>query len=280
MTLLVDVGNSAIKWTRMSTDGTLSAAQRQLHRSVSGLASRLVDQWRDTVTQGAAVVACNVGGPAVVAAVEEAAHALHLKPVCWLRTQRGFNGSMAGGSIALVNGYKNPAQLGADRWHCMLGACATSNPQRAADSFVVVNAGTATTADCVEVDKGEGSEARFSGKFIGGVIAPGMRLMLESLARQTAGLPAADADLTDNAAEFPDNTDTAIVTGVLDAQVGLIDRIWRRFAARLQTEPRLILTGGHAEALSARLPRAADIEHNLVLRGLALRAQSDFSKDS
>ena len=229
-----------------------------------------------TLLKGAAVVACNVAGPEVVAAVEEAAHALQLQAVRWLRTQRFFDG----GSAALVNGYENPAQLGADRWHCMLGACATSNTQRAADSFVVVNAGTATTADCVEVNLGEGNEARFSGKFIGGVIAPGMRLMLESLARQTAGLPAADSDRTDDAADFPDNTEVAIVTGVLDAQAGLIDRIWRRFAARLQTEPRLILTGGHAEALAARLPRTADIEHNLVLRGLALRAQFNLSKEA
>ena len=272
MTLLVDVGNSAIKWTQSSTDGTMGVAHIQLHRGVSGVAARLVDQWRGTLTPGAAVVACNVAGPDVVAGVEEAAHLLQFQPVRWLRTQRFFDGR----SVALVNGYKNPAQLGADRWHCMLGACATSNAQRAVDSFVVVNAGTATTADCVEVNKREESEARFSGKFIGGVIAPGVRLMLESLARQTAGLPAADAARPDNAADFPDNTDTAIVTGVLDAQVGLIDRIWRRFAGRLQTEPRLILTGGHAETLAARLPTAANIEHNLVLRGLALRAQSDL----
>jgi type III pantothenate kinase len=272
MTLLVDVGNSAIKWTQSSTDGTLGVAHVQLHRGVSGVAARLVDQWRGTLISGAAVVACNVAGPDVVAGVEEAAHLLQFQAVRWLRTQRFFDGR----SIALVNGYKNPAQLGADRWHCMLGACATSNAQCAADSFVVVNAGTATTADCVEINKGEESEARFSGKFIGGVIAPGVRPMLESLARDTAGLPAADAGRTDNAADFPDNTDTAIVTGVLDAQVGLIDRIWRRFASRLQTEPRLILTGGHAEALAARLPTAANIEHNLVLRGLALRAQSDL----
>ena len=275
MTLLVDVGNSAIKWAQVSTDGTLSAAQRQLHRGVSGIASLLVDHWRGTVPRGSAVVACNVAGPGVVAAVEEAAHALQLKPVRWLRTQRRFDGS-----LALLNGYKNPAQLGADRWHCMLGACATSNSQRAVNSFVVVNAGTATTADCVEVNGGDGSEARFTGKFIGGVIAPGMRLMFESLALQTAALPAVDADLANEAADFPDNTGTAIVTGVVDAQAGLIDRIWRRFAASLPNEPRLILTGGHAETLAARLPRAADIEHNLVLHGLALRAQSDLSKDS
>lgn len=270
MTLLVDVGNSAIKWTQLAADGTVGAAQRQSHRGVAGIASQLADQWRGNVPRGAAVIACNVAGPEIVAAVEEAARTVELQAVRWLFTQRSFDGP-----IALTNGYRNPAQLGADRWHCMLGACSTSNTQRTMNSLVVVNAGTATTVDCVDANGRDSGKARFTGKFIGGVIAPGVRLMLESLALQTAGLPSADADFFDNAAAFPDNTDAAIVTGVLDAQAGLVHQIWHRFAARLHVEPRLILTGGHARALFSRLSMAADIEHNLVLRGLALRAQTD-----
>lgn len=274
MTLLVDVGNSAIKWTQLASDGTVGDAQRQSHRGVAGVASELADQWRGSVARGAAVIACNVAGPGVVAAVEEAARTLHLQAVRWLSAQRAFDGP-----LALTNGYRNPEQLGADRWHCMLGACSTLNKRQTMNSLVVVNAGTATTVDCVDVHGGDASKARFTGVFIGGVIAPGVRLMLESLALQTAGLPSADADLSDNAADFPDNTDAAIVTGVLDAQAGLVHQIWHRFAARLRVEPRLILTGGHAKALFARLPMAADIEHNLVLRGLALRAQADLSNE-
>ena len=274
MTLLVDVGNSAIKWTQLAEDGTVGAAQRRPHQGVAGIASQLADQWRGNVARGAAVFACNVAGAEVVAAVEEAARTLHLQAVRWLSTQRSFDGP-----IALTNGYRNPAQLGADRWHCLLGACWMSNTQRTMNSLVVVNAGTATTVDCVDANGRDGGKARFTGKFIGGVIAPGVRLMLESLALQTAGLPSADADFFDNAAAFPDNTDAAIVTGVLDAQAGLVHQIWHRFAVRLNVEPRLILTGGHAKALFSRLSMAADIEHNLVLRGLALRAQTDLSNE-
>lgn len=98
--------------------------------------------------------------------------------------------------------------------------------------------------------------------------------MLDSLAGGTAGLPRAVGD----AADFPDNTDSAIVTGVLDAQAGLVERVWRRFAdsvSSVGTRPRLLLAGGHADTLLERLPRecAGLIEHNLVLRGLALRAR-------
>jgi type III pantothenate kinase len=171
-----------------------------------------------------------------------------------MRSQASFRGE-----VTLVNGYLDPHQLGADRWHALLGACA----RLPGTSMVVVNAGTATTVDCVRA----GEE---SSRFVGGCIAPGVRLMLESLARNTAGLPLA----TGVAVDFPDTTDRAIVTGVLDAQAGLVERVWRRFSAGLDRAPRLLLAGGHAELLAARLPNefAPLIEHNLVLRGLALRA--------
>ena len=270
MTLLVDVGNSAIKWAQLSVDGKLRMTKTQLHLGVDGIATRLAEQWRSDVTLGTPVIGCNVADAQVVAAVEQAAQMLQLQPVRWLRSQSSFDGP-----IALINGYSDPAQLGADRWHCLLGACSTLNGQGAASSLVVVNAGTATTVDCVDADGDTARRTRFAGKFIGGVIAPGVRVMLESLALRTAGLPTADADLSANVADFPANTDAAIVTGVLDAQAGLVYRIWHRFAVHLYAEPRLILTGGHAEALSMRLSMAAEIEHNLVLRGLALRAQFD-----
>ena len=230
------------------------------------LASQLSERWRGVIAPGAAVIACNVAGAEIVAAVEEATRTIQLGAVRWLRTQSRFDGP-----ISLINAYRSPLQLGADRWHCMLGACWLSPAP-----LVVVNAGTATTVDCIEANGSNPGETRFTGKFIGGFIAPGVRLMLESLARETAGLPAASGE----AAGFPDNTDAAIVSGVLDAQAGLVHQVWHRFAARLAATPRLILTGGNATAIRARLSiDTAAIEDNLVLRGLALRAQSDLSED-
>lgn len=266
MTLLIDAGNSAIKWAKLAADGSIGAQRWQLHRGVSGITEHLAAQWRNDVAPDEPVVACNVAGADVAAAVETAARALQLRPVRWLRAQQRFDGA-----FTLVNGYRDPAQLGADRWHCMLGACAWLNARGAMDSLVVVNAGTATTADCVDASVARADAVRFAGRFIGGAIAPGVRLMLESLARRTAGLPAAGGEASD----FPDNTDAAIVTGVLDAQAGLVHQIWRRFAERLSTKPRLVLTGGNAQALRARLTIDAEIEDNLVLRGLALRAVSE-----
>jgi type III pantothenate kinase len=253
VTLLIDVGNSAVKWARLAADGSLSAGGRALHRGGLDVTAALSDAWGAAPAPRRAV-GCSVANAAVVAAVERAARAAGLAEIEWMRSQSSFRGE-----VALVNGYLDPQQLGADRWHALLGACA----RLPGTSLVVVNAGTATTVDCVRA--GEGSP-----RFVGGCIAPGVRLMLDSLARGTAGLPLA----TGAPADFPDTTDKAIVTGVLDAQAGLVERVRDRFSAGIGHAPRLLFAGGHAELLAARLPGelAPLIEHNLVLRGLALRA--------
>ena len=253
MTLLVDVGNSAVKWARLAADGSVAVGGRVLHRGGLDVAAALSDAWRAAPAPRRAV-GCSVASAEVVAAVERAARAAGLAGVEWMRSQASHRAE-----VTLVNGYLDPGQLGADRWHALLGACA----RLPGSSLVVVNAGTATTVDCVRAGAG-------GARFVGGCIAPGVRLMLESLARGTAGLPLA----TGAPADFPDTTDKAIVTGVLDAQAGLVQRVWSRFSAGLEPAPQLLLAGGHAELLAARLPAelAPLIEHNLVLRGLALRA--------
>lgn len=267
--LLIDAGNSAIKWAQMAPDGTLANAQWKLHRGVADIESAMIEAWRGDAELGTPVIACSVAGDQVAAAIEGAARALEFAPVQWMQTQQRYQGQ-----ITLVNGYRNAGQLGADRWHGMLGACTLPGT---ASSLIVANAGTATTVDCIEAASTR-SQSNFAGTFVGGIIVPGVRLMLESLARSTAGLPAAAARFPHAAADFPLDTDAAIVTGVLDAQCGAIVQVSRRFAARSGTEPRLILTGGHAEALQSRLSIAAQIEHNLVVRGLALRARSQSPK--
>ena len=84
------------------------------------------------------------------------------------------------------------------------------------ESVVVASSGTATTIECV---RGEPNAAAL---FLGGVIAPGVDLMHESLARGTARLPDARYVIDGKVVAHPDNTDDAIVTGVFHAQAGMI----------------------------------------------------------
>lgn len=254
MTLLVDLGNTALKWALKDDAGVLGPAHTELHRGTDDLQQRLVAAWQSGAVQGP-VLGCSVAAPDVRGSVEAAAATCRLT-VTWLGAEARHSGR-----VVLRNGYRVPTQLGADRWHGMLGAC----ERRPAQSFVLIAAGTATTIDCVRADE-SGAD------FIGGCIAPGQQMMLEALAQRTAGLPHARGQVVD----FPDNTDDAIATGVADSQAGLALRLIGRFAQRLGREPAVLVSGGDAVLLAERLRHggvAPAIEHNLVLSGLALRAR-------
>lgn len=253
MTLLVDAGNTALKWTLADADGVPTRVHVELHRGMDDLAQRLAAGWQGLPAKRA--VGCSVASPEVVAAIERAAAASGLA-MQWLRSE-----ARHAGAFVLENRYRTPSQLGADRWHGMLGSCLL-HPRR---SMVRVAAGTATTIDCIEWTSGPA-------QFVGGCIAPGTRMMLESLARGTAGLPHAAG----RAVDFPDNTDDAIATGVIDAQAGLVGRMVQRLARRIGVLPGVVVSGGDAEPLAQRLNAegiAVSIAHNLVLAGLGLRAR-------
>jgi len=256
--LLFDAGNSALKWASAERGAAqLSAIGSALAHS-AGLTDALVAELRQRVSPPvAAAYGCSVADAAVRHATEDAVQRVFGVPVTWFAAQARF----VADHMHVYNGYRTPAQLGADRWHALLAARA-AHPGRA---LMVVNAGTATTVDGLAAD----------GRFIGGVIAPGVRLMFDSLARHTAQLPLAAGELVAR----PDNTDDAIATGVLDSQLGLIERRVRRFAAENGAPLLVLLDGGNAAALRTHLafdPALATVrqEQHLVLRGLLIRARA------
>lgn len=230
MILCLDAGNTRLKWGLR--DGGQWAAQGVCaHAAIDGLAAAL------PVRPGR-VIACNVAGEAVAAAIEKLARVLAV-PLDW------FKSSVSAGGVS--NGYDNPAQLGADRWAALIGARALH-----AGSALVVMAGTATTIDILDAD----------GTFRGGLILPGLDLMRASLARNTAGLPEARGAYR----AVPTNTDDAIVSGALHATLGAIERMGRRAAS---ADFQAVLSGGAADALAPHLDLPLRRVEHLVLEGLA-----------
>jgi type III pantothenate kinase len=158
----------------------------------------------------------------------------------------------------LRNAYRDPAQLGCDRFAAALGAQRLF-PQQA---LIVATCGTATTIDAVSAD----------GVFTGGMILPGLGLMATSLARSTAQLP----HITDHVhvnTLFADNTDDAIISGCINAQVGAIERA---FALHSQQAPGTriccIVAGGSAALIAPYLSIGHETVDNLVLIGLQTAA--------
>jgi type III pantothenate kinase len=152
------------------------------------------------------------------------------------------------------NGYRNPAQLGCDRFAAAIGAHALE-PGKA---LVVATCGTATTIDALSAE----------GDFIGGMILPGLGLMASSLARNTAQLPqiAASGAIP---AGFADNTDDAILSGCLSAQAGAIERACGLLDASL-----CILSGGAARYIAPALSAPYRMVDNIVMVGLHAAATS------
>jgi type III pantothenate kinase len=272
--LVIDAGNSAVKWAISDRDGhRFMGTGFESNGRADGLDSRLLSAWAGLRFRG--VYATSVADADVVAAIERAVRSCCGREVVWFGPQRHFEGHGVSHGVALINGYRDPMQLGADRWHAMVAACAKFPDQ----PLVIVSAGTATTVDCIR------AEPYAAAVFTGGVIAPGFALMRESLARGTARLPLADESqsITSQAA----STEQAIASGVFYAQLGLVENVVREFSAEMEQArmepPRLLITGGRARALFGPLSRsvlaeravsALSLEHNLVLRGIALRAHA------
>jgi type III pantothenate kinase len=105
------------------------------------------------------------------------------------------------------NRTRRPESVGADRL-----AQASAAWRRAAGACVVVGMGTAITVDVVDA----------RGNFLGGLIAPGLRMMARALHRETALLPEVEPVRTRS--PLGRDTEEAIRAGISTAAEGLIRR--------------------------------------------------------
>jgi type III pantothenate kinase len=240
MLLLIDAGNTRIKWALAADDARLgqwSDSGAVTHAELNHLPAR----WRHARVTRAIV--SNVAGVKVRDQLQLMIPAID---VTWFASVPELAG--------VRNGYRNPAQLGCDRFAAALGARALE-PARA---LVVATCGTATTIDALTAE----------GDFIGGMILPGLGLMAASLARSTAQLPLIVASVASGAsgagaAGFADNTDDAILSGCLSAQAGAIER-----ACGLLGPSLCVLSGGAARYVAPALSTPYRMVDNIVLVGL------------
>lgn len=233
MILLIDAGNSRIKWR------VVDAGRPLVTVAEGALAHDAVETLADVCTRHPGLqraLGCNVAGAAIATRIAEACAGLSLK---WLTS----TASCAG----VRNLYREPAQLGADRWAALIGARAL-HPH----ACVVVMAGTATTIDLLSG----------AGDFLGGLILPGVALMQHALARGTAQLPLADGRF----ALQPRCTVDAIHSGCMQAQAGAIGRMFGQIAS--EPDALCLLGGGAADGFADLLEIPVRRVDNLVLNGL------------
>lgn len=150
-----------------------------------------------------------------------------------------------------------PLTVGADR---IVNTLAAS--QLFKRDTIVVDFGTATTFDCITGD----------GRFIGGVIMPGIRTASDDLVRRTAKLPA--TELTPPSRVIGRRTEDCIRAGVLWGTADAVDGLVRRIKAEWPTKkaPQTIATGGLAGLVAPLSKEIESVHPDLTLVGLRLAA--------
>ncbi len=241
--LLVDIGNTFVKWGRYKTNSDAGAhascleSGHALLEEIPALSGQL--RKRPAPAQ---IVISNVAGTRVRASM------LRLLEI-WRDAPPPYWVISEDAQCGVKNGYRNPAQLGSDRWAALIGARALHR----ARPVLVVCCGTATTIDLLTAQ----------GQFAGGCIMPGVGTMLRSLHEKTAALPDADGVYT----EYPVQTVDAIVSGCQHAQAGAVERVYDLYR-RDHPDLLCLISGGAAKALTPHLAIVFRYHENLVLEGL------------
>lgn len=152
--------------------------------------------------------------------------------------------------------YETPVTLGADR---LVAAAAAAMLYGA--PVITVAFGTATVFNVVSVER----------QFLGGAIAPGLRVAADSLTRAAARLPR--IDLSAPPSSIGRTTQQALQAGAVYGYVGLVEGLIHQLGRALpdaSPRPRVIATGGLASVV-APLTSAIDVvDPNLTLTGLRL----------
>lgn len=239
MKLLLDLGNSRLKWGLVN--GPAQPLQARGSASYGSEGLNVLATALDKVALSEVCYA-SVVDPAREAAV------LSLLPPGIIPVRFVITPQFA----SLRNTYQSQQTLGIDRWAAAIGAWAKVN-----GACLVINAGTATTIDLIDM-------AQQGGIYRGGLILPGIDMMLQSLHQGTARLPDAKGQYR-GAPDIADNTEDAMVSGVIEATCGAIERMGQR----LPKGAPWLLTGGHAPTLERVLGQRVRLVEDLVLEGLA-----------
>jgi type III pantothenate kinase len=237
MSLLVDMGNTRLKWAVLH-ESKLVAGRALVNQHLTR--HELLQAWNLPTPPKRLAIACVSATPLLELVRTVAVGRWPAIEIIEVKSKaRAFG---------VHNAYQQPEKLGVDRWLALIAARNFYQGHAC-----IVDCGTAITVDLIDAD----------GQHQGGLISPGLTLMKKSLAEGTEALQFQE---TSHDAGLANYTEAAIYNGTLAAAAGLIEHV----LARQANVPQVILTGGDAGVIAARLSIKPVIDADLVLRGLAV----------
>jgi len=241
--LLLDVGNSRLKWTAADAAG-----------SGTGLGEGGAIEHGGN--PAAAVAAIGIAKADAIWIANVTGAALGDKLAAVLKTQFGVAPCFAAVQAehaGLRAAYAEPRLLGIDRWLALLAAWTeTRGPA------CVVSAGTALTFDAADA----------TGRHLGGVIAPGLLTMQQAVLGATRFPATGPAQIYTEG--LGTDTDACVRQGALHAAAGMVERLAGRHAGGGAER---FITGGDAARLLPHLGEGWKLRQNLVMEGLLAYAR-------
>lgn len=240
MILLLDAGNSRVKWAFHNKQGRINQGSVD-NSDINSLFLTWQGYQRPDL-----IVGSNVAGEGVRTRLETQLSRWKLHPR-WITATESQCG--------VKNNYERPAQLGPDRWAALIAA-----RQRIKNNCLVIDVGSALTVDVLSSE----------GIFLGGIIVPGVDLMHRALSMNTAGVKITAGEFE----SFPVNTGNAVYSGSIQALAGTVERMYALTIKSGYDAPTCLITGGAAPKVQPYLNIDSTHVDNLVLEGLLLIAQS------
>ena len=232
LNLVIDIGNNSAKFFLFKEEQII------LHTRRSNTSFEILEEWKALYDIDGIIVSAVIPLPSAL----EQALAVFDCPVI----RFGSNTPMP-----IKIGYRTPETLGSDRLAAAIGAW-NEAPGR---NLLVIDAGTAMTVDFVDRN----------GHYLGGNIAPGIRMRLKALHEFTARLP-----LIEKEGETPaigHDTETAIRSGVTNGICHEIEG-YINFFKEKYGDVLVFLTGGDEKTLKNRIKSCIFADKYLVAKGL------------
>ena len=252
MLLAVDIGNTEV------TFGLFAGTELERSWRVATRPDRTSDEWSimlRALFQQSALDITDVGQSIVASVVPIITEAV----TDGLVDATGTVPIVAGATtLPIILDVDEPQTVGADR---MINTLAAS--KLFGCDTIVVDFGTATTLDCITRD----------GRFLGGVIMPGVRTGGDNLIRRAAKLSATDLSAPDTV--IGKRTEECLRAGLIFGAADAVDGLVRRIRAEWPTRdvPKVIATGGLAALVAKHSTEIEEVHPDLTLQGLRIAAE-------
>lgn len=156
-------------------------------------------------------------------------------------------------SVPVVNRYKNPSEVGADRLVNAFGAY-----RKYGGGLIIVDFGTATTFDVLDKE----------GAYLGGAIYPGIKISLDALVNKASKLPKVEIETPPSV--IGTETVLSMQSGIVHGYSGAIINIIKLIEQELGYPATIIATGGLSRMMGEQTNVFHHLDRSLTLDSLCM----------